>query len=215
MKTCTQDLRKWVLHSVMFGAISLLTFACRQPETLVDVNQPSTTDANIASEQASQNPNAAPNGQTLYQNDIYGFQFSYLPSEVTVEETIDASSVLIWLNEEYQALQSGAYEEANDMHGPANVGIAIHDNSQQLDLRKWIDQSNSFYEPSDFQDVKVADQTAIMFKSIGLYDTEDIVFANPDDSTIVSISFPQDTVGENPYRDVFEQIINSFAFIDN
>ena len=62
----------------------------------------------------------------------------------------------------------------------------------------------------------VAGQRAIAFQSSGLYENEHVVFASPDGSQIVTVTFSKINYGDRDaiYQKAFEQVRNSFTFVE-
>ncbi|MDL5056234.1 hypothetical protein [Geitlerinema calcuttense] len=206
MNTQTQSLVRFLL----FSLVAASAIAC-QPEEPIANTPPVHSPGNSISD-----------GRGIYQSDRFDFQFSYPSDEFTIDETLTApnngaasslATVDIWTKEHAQKIKSGAYEGGAEY--PANVSITVSENPQNLSLRAWVEQSNQFSITRDFQDTTVAGQSAIAFQSSGLYENDHLVFANPDRSEIVTVTFSKIDYGNHDatYQKAFEQVKRSFTFV--
>jgi hypothetical protein len=154
-----------------------------------------------------------------YNSDRTGFQFDY-STDFVAEVKVPAGEgegggaierIDLWTQRDYEGIQ--AIEEPTEL--PPNISVAVEQNSKQLDLREWVNQSNQFTSPQHFTSLTIAGQRAISFQSTGLYDYENLVLATPVSSEVIVIRLGKDGLPEHEgvYRPVFQQVLSSLRFI--
>ncbi|MEP0981025.1 hypothetical protein [Leptolyngbya sp. FACHB-17] len=166
-------------------------------------------------------PTLAPvsSAQDVYRNDRLGFEFRYPEKDFVVDpstkvpptEADKIATIEIWTKERYQKLKAGAYEGGTEY--PANVQVAVYQNSKKLDLQNWIQQNNRFAAPQQFRTTTISGQTGIAFQSSGLYEHEHIAFQSDDEITLVTLSKTGYGNNDAAYRTAFDQIIRTFKKI--
>ncbi|HEY9799114.1 MAG TPA: hypothetical protein V6D25_02050 [Leptolyngbyaceae cyanobacterium] len=166
-------------------------------------------------------PKIVAQNQGVYRSDRFKFRFTY-PQDFVIDRNITTPSnsvgaplatIDIWTKQHAQKIRAGAYEGGTEY--PPNVNVRLYNNPQKLPLQNWVKQSNQFSQTRDFRTARIAGQTGIKFQSDGLYASENVVFVNPRDSRIIVIAFSK--IGGNHdviYRRAYQQVINSFAFVN-
>ncbi|QLE55205.1 hypothetical protein [Nostoc sp. TCL26-01] len=161
--------------------------------------------------------------QAIYRSDRLRLQFNYsLPDFVVEDKTFSSGNnvnspllaIDIWTKNHAQKIRAGDY--AGGTEYPANVHINVYNNPRKLTLQQWVKQSNQFSITRDFKPAKIARQTGIKFQSSGLYENEHVVFVNPRDSRIIVVTLSKTGYGNNDaiYRRAYQQIVNSFVFLN-
>jgi hypothetical protein len=166
-------------------------------------------------------PKIVAQNQGIYRSDRFRFRFTY-PQDFVIDRNITTPSnsvgsalatIDIWTKQHAQKIRTGAYEGGTEY--PPNVNVRVYNNPKKLPLQNWVKQSNQFSQTRDFRTARIAGQTGIKFQSDGLYASENVVFVNPRDSRIIVIAFSK--IGGNHdviYRRAYQQVINSFAFVN-
>lgn len=166
-------------------------------------------------------PKTVAQNQGVYRSDRFRFRFTY-PQDFVIDRNISTPSngvgaplaaIDIWTKQHAQKIRTGAYEGGTEY--PANVSVRVFNNPQKLALQKWVQQSNQFSQTRDFRTARIAGKTGIKFQSDGLYASENVIFVNPRDSRLIVISlFKIGTNNDAVYRRAYQQVINSFAFVN-
>ncbi|BAT54758.1 unknown protein [Nostoc sp. NIES-3756] len=167
-------------------------------------------------------PKTVAQNQGVYRSDRYKFRFTYPSRDFVIDRNISTPSntvgsalatIDIWTKQQAQKIRAGAYEGGTEY--PPNVNVRVYNNPKKLPLQNWVKQSNQFSQTRDFRTARIAGQTGIKFNSDGLYASENVVFVNPRDSRIIVIAFSK--IGGNNdviYRRAYQQVVNSFAFVN-
>ncbi|OUL34810.1 hypothetical protein BV372_13255 [Nostoc sp. T09] len=217
MKVNYKQLQKRILHSLLMSLVAAGAIAC-----ISEVNSTLTKSA-IAKEVVSLDvPKPVPPDQVGYRSRL-GFGFGYSLNSFVVEEKIVSrtnnvnsplGTVDIWTKKHAQKIRAGEY--AGGTEYPANVRVSVYRNSRKLPLQKWVKQSNQFVATSEFKTAKIAGQTGIKFKSSGLYENENIVFARPKDLRIIVVTLSKTGSGNDDanYQRAYQQLVESFRFIN-
>ncbi|MBD2499310.1 hypothetical protein [Anabaena azotica] len=170
---------------------------------------------------AKSTPKIVAQNQGVYRSDRYKFRFTY-PQDFVIDRNITTPSngvgaplatIDIWTKQHAQKIRAGAYEGGTEY--PPNVNVRVYNNPKNLPLQNWVKQSNQFSQTRDFRTARIAGGTGIKFQSDGLYANENVVFVNPRDSRIIVIAFSK--IGGSHdviYRRAYQQVINSFAFVN-
>lgn len=166
-------------------------------------------------------PKTVAQNQGVYRSDRFRFRFTY-PQDFVIDRNISTPSngvgaplaaIDIWTKQHAQKIRTGAYEGGTEY--PANVSVRVFNNPQKLALQKWVQQSNQFSQTRDFRTARIAGGTGLKFQSDGLYASENVIFVNPRDSRLIVISlFKIGTNNDAVYRRAYQQVINSFAFVN-
>lgn len=153
-----------------------------------------------------------------YTSDRAGFQFDYPPGFIAEAKSSSGKGddrslewIDLWSQRDYDNIKSSH----TPTEFPPNVNVAVQQNQQQLALTDWVRQNNQFASPDRFTRVTVAGQRAIAFQSIGLYDYENVVLADPNSSNVIVIRPDKDGLPERDaiYRSVFQQILSTLQFL--
>lgn len=223
MVTYNKSLKKWVLQPVLLSLVALSAIACQQnsPQPLPS-ESPASDSSNVITPPAK-SPQPTSSNKGIYRSDRFDFQFSYASDEFVIDEALATpannvdsplETIDIWTENHAQKIRAGEYEGGTEY--PANVSVTVSENLQNLSLREWVEQSNQFAIPSEFQNTTVAGQSAIAFQSSGLYENENVVFTSPDKSQIITVTFSKINYGDHDaiYQKAFEQVKGSFAFVE-
>lgn len=157
----------------------------------------------------------------VYRSDRFKFRFTY-PQDFVIDRNITTpangvgaplASVDIWTKQHAQKIRTGAYQGGTEY--PPNVKVRVFNNPQKLTLENWVKQSNQFSQTRDFRTARIAGGTGIKFQSSGLYESENVIFVNPRDSRLIVISLSKNgTNNDAIYRRAYQQVVNSFAFVN-
>jgi len=215
-----KHLKKQIWQPMLMSLVALGTLACQST-----ISSPPTTQAiaqeTLAVEQSSSK--SVSQKQGAYRSDRFNFRFNYSPKDFVIDNKISTPrnnvdaplvAVDIWTKQHAQKIRAGAYEGGTEY--PANVQVAVYNNPQKISLQKWIQQSNKFTGGRDFKAAKIAGQTGVKFQSSGLYEHENVAFISPKDSRIIVVSLSKTGYGNNDaiYRRAYQQVVNSFAFLN-
>ncbi|MBD2449606.1 hypothetical protein H6G76_21030 [Nostoc sp. FACHB-152] len=219
MQVKNKQLKKWILHPVLITLVTVGAIACQSTVSSSPTNQAIATEVNSL-EKSTSKPVAQ--NQGTYRSDRYHFRFSYSPKDFIIDNqistprnNIDAplAAIDIWTKQHAQKIRAGAYEGGTEY--PANVQVAVYNNPRKLSLQKWIQQSNQFTVSRDFKPGRIAGQTGLKFQSSGLYEHENVAFISPKDSRIIVVSLAKNGSNNDAiYRKVYQQVVNSFAFLN-
>lgn len=153
----------------------------------------------------------------IYQSKQLGFRFKYPKGYVLnksqrnpgiepspVQERID-----VWSDADYQAIQAGKYQGTEL---PANVSITVEENPKNLSASQWLKENDHAFTTTQNQSKEViAGQKAVIFRSSGLYDSQNIVLASKDRKKVIVISHSENqNDSDKDYEQVFEQVVSSF-----
>lgn len=182
---------------------SAVVVPTQTPAVTLPPQEPSVTQPPVSPtpETVQPSPKAVNKGSATFQSPDLGIKFDY-PSSYIVEADKQKSSVDVWQSQDYQAVKSGKFANAEP---PGNLNISVAANPQKLPLDQWIEQSAAFESPENFSETRVGGKPAVKFNSTGLLEFEHIVIPSQDNSRMVVISHPQ---GQGQQR-VFQQIISS------
>ncbi|QKD81129.1 hypothetical protein HPC62_02115 [Thermoleptolyngbya sichuanensis A183] len=156
----------------------------------------------------------------LYRSDRFGFQFAYPADQFVAHgetefppEVVAREAVQIWTIDHDRAIQAGEYEGGTEY--PANVSVTVQPNPEGLSATDWIAQSDWFTDVREVQEVTVAGQQAIAFRSSGLYDMEQVLVPTPDGKNWVLITLNQVGTGESDaqYRQAYDRAIATLRFM--
>jgi hypothetical protein len=196
--------------------------ACQAESLTANSTEIDPVSTDTVSTSASATPEPVLQSQATYQNLNFGFQFNYSLDEFVVneskinwgtEEDKNRTVINIWTQKHAQAIQSGFYEQGTEY--PANVQITV-ESAPQKSLREWIEQSDRFVMSEELKNTTIAEQAAIVFQSTGLYENQNIAFTSPDGYLVFVITLSQINSGDEdtPYKQVFEEVKNSFIFLN-
>ncbi|WP_414755330.1 hypothetical protein [Anabaena sp. CCY 9910] len=167
-------------------------------------------------------PTVVSQSQGVYRSDRFLFRFTYSSKDFVIDNDISTPSngidapveaLDIWTKQHAQEIRAGAYEGGTEY--PANVSIRVYDNPKKLPLQQWVKQSNQFTMSRDFKIARIAGKTGIKFQSSGLYESESVVFINPKDARIIVVSLSKNSTNDDAvYRRAYQQIVNSFIFVN-
>ena len=153
----------------------------------------------------------------IYQNQQLGFSFKYPKGYVLnkaqhkprVKSRLAQQRIDVWSNADYQAIKAGKFQGSEL---PANVSISVEENPKRLSARKWLKENNDEFGSTENQSKqKVAGQKAVVFRSSGLYETQNIVLPSKDGKKLILISHSQgQNDSDKDYEEVFEQVVSSF-----
>jgi hypothetical protein len=222
METCFQRMNRWVLYLLVLGGILPGIMACQAESLTANSTEIDPVSTDTVSTSASATPEPVLQSQATYQNLNFGFQFNYSLDEFVVneskinwgtEEDKNRTVINIWTQKHAQAIQSGFYEQGTEY--PANVQITV-ESAPQKSLREWIEQSDRFVMSEELKNTTIAEQAAIVFQSTGLYENQNIAFTSPDGYLVFVITLSQINSGDEdtPYKQVFEEVKNSFIFLN-
>lgn len=222
MKTGFERMNRWVLYVLVFAGIVPGIIACQAESLTANSTEIDPVSTDTVSTSASPTPEPVLQSLAIYQNLNFGFQFNYSLDEFVVneskinwgtEEDKNRTVINIWTQKHAQAIQSGFYEQGTEY--PANVQITV-ESAPQKSLQEWIKQSDRFVMSEELKNTTIAEQTAIAFQSTGLYENQNIAFTSPDGSLVFVITLSQINSGDEDtlYKQVFEQVKNSFTFLN-
>jgi len=167
-------------------------------------------------------PTIVSQSQGVYRSDRFLFRFTYSSKDFVIDNDISTPSngidapveaLDIWTKQHAQEIRAGAYEGGTEY--PANVSIRVYNNTKKLSLQQWVKQSNQFTMSRDFKIARIAGKTGIKFQSSGLYESESVVFMNPKDTQIIVVSLSKNSTNDDAvYRRAYQQIVNSFIFVN-
>ncbi|WP_413160821.1 hypothetical protein ACL6C3_20120 [Capilliphycus salinus ALCB114379] len=215
-------MNRWVLYVLVFAGIVPGIIACQAESLTANSTEIDPVSTDTVSTSASPTPEPVLQSLAIYQNLNFGFQFNYSLDEFVVneskinwgtEEDKNRTVINIWTQKHAQAIQSGFYEQGTEY--PANVQITV-ESAPQKSLQEWIKQSDRFVMSEELKNTTIAEQTAIAFQSTGLYENQNIAFTSPDGSLVFVITLSQINSGDEDtlYKQVFEQVKNSFTFLN-
>ncbi len=216
-----KQFQKWILHPVLMGLVAAGAIAYNFEANSALTNQASAKE--VVSLKKS-TPKPVSQDQAIYRSDRFRFQFGYSLKDFVVDNKISTPSnnvdtpliaVDIWTHKHAQRIRSGGYEGGTEY--PANVRVSVYSNSRKLPLQKWVKQSNQFVATREFKTAKIAGQSGVKFKSSGLYENEHVIFISPKDSRIIVVSISKTGYGNDDaiYQRAYQQIVNSFRFINS
>lgn len=151
-------------------------------------------------------------------NPAYGFQFEYpagFAIETESEQLIETQShVQIYTSEDYRALQQGTLYEPGRF-----IEVSAYENPDRLSAQEWSVQNSPQSNldparPNDVDAIRVAGQAAIAFSWCGMFCGDSVVFTNGDRNVVVVVAII-DAAPADPVRAAFEQILNTFQFVDS
>lgn len=154
-----------------------------------------------------------PNGETfireveenIYESDRFGIRFSYPDGyELQEREQAPGQSAIIIMEEDVVIPENG--------EGPPTITIVIHDNASGQSLESWVrnDRDSNFQLSSGtFATGTVHGRTAIMYKSDGLYPTDNVVVSHKGGVIHLSGGYltPEDEI-----RSDFQKVLSSIEF---
>jgi hypothetical protein len=202
------------LHRLSLGLLITAAVSCQVQSPLVSPP----AEPEPPTEQSS--PVAAAPDSGVYRSDRFGFQFAYsadqfvakgetqFPPEVSAREAVQ-----IWTIEHDRAIQAGEYDGGTEY--PANVSVTVQPNPDQFSATDWIAQSDWLTDVQDIQEVTVAGQQAVAFRSSGLYDMAQVLVPTPDRTHWVLITLNQIGDGDSDalYRQAYDEAIATLTFL--
>jgi len=142
----------------------------------------------------------------LYQNQQMGIKFEY-PEGYTVDFSKEENTIKVWLNQDYQAIKSGKYQNTESpSHLPSHLGISVEPNPQKLPSEEWVKTNDSFLDPEQFSNIAIAGKQALAFRSSGLFELEYLVIPSDNSNQMVVISIAE---GDKKYQKVLNQVTSS------
>ena len=129
-----------------------------------------------------------------YQNQKFGFNFTY-PSNYILEErnnNLSLKSLILWDKKDYQALQSGFYEQTD---GPLrDISIVVYPNANLLSPLEWAKNNNNYSNFSsplrkdNYRNIDFAGQAGISYTWCGLACGDNIIFTSRDKRYIFTLT---------------------------
>ena len=153
----------------------------------------------------------------IYQSQQLGFSFKYPKGYVvnkahqdprlepgSIQQRID-----VWSSIDYQAIKAGKFQGSEL---PANVSISVEENPKRLNASQWLKENNDEFGTTQNQTKQlIAGQKAVVFRSSGLYEAQNIVLPSKDGNEVIVISHAQNqNHSDRDYEKVFEQVVSSF-----
>lgn len=199
-----------MMRLVLVGLFALSAIGCTAqtaPNTPPQASNSVPTSTN--------SPVQQPSEHSTYSSTKFGFRFAY-PNDYVVDASRENQPIQytgaqgmieIWKDSDYEAIQAQAFEAGTEY--PANISIEVFDNADRQPLTHWKGELSQTDRP-----LTVAGQDAITYASTGLYEQDNVLLFTPNGQQVIRLSVGYIDAAD-PMRQVFQEIVSNFTFIEN
>ena len=183
---------------VVGSATSLFFLPTQTPIDKVVAASPSITSKPV--------PKPIPLRDVFYLSDRFGFRI-VVPSGYTIEPfgTKSATPAPLDVLELWQ--KADFVNRTSLPETPPIISIAVYNNAKRLPLTQWKGELSR----NDDRSLTVAGQAAIAYTSTGLYESDNVLFSNPDGRYVFRLKVGY-TDAKAPIRQAFQDVLASFTF---